>query len=214
MSVNELEKRPPGRPRDEDALAKRSEAILDVAVKVFAERGFGPTDVQEIADKAGVGKGTIYRHFESKERLFLAAAERGVSQMHAAIDVAVEQVTDPIQMIRDAIVAFLTFFEQHPEFIELLIQERAYFPNRETPTFFARDPKEPERNEMLRSLIRAGVLRDLPVEQITDTLCHYLYGAIFVNYFAGRKRTLAEQAQELTDIVFHGILAPRQEQEK
>ena len=134
--------------------------------------------------------------------------------MHAAIDAAVDQVTDPVQMIRDAIVAFLTFFEQHPQFIELLIQERAYFPNRETPTFFATDPKQCERSEMLRSLIRAGVLRDLPVEQITDTLGHYLYGAIFVNYFAGRKRTLSEQAQKLTDIVFYGILAPRKEEQK
>jgi AcrR family transcriptional regulator len=206
---SDLEKRSPGRPKDVDALSKRSEAILDVAVKVFADRGFAATDVQEIADKAGVGKGTIYRHFESKERLFLAAAERGVAQMHAAIDAAVEQATDPVQLIRDAITAFLTFFEQHPEFIELLIQERAHFRDRETPTFFSRDPKEPERNEMLRGMIRDGILRDLPIEQITDTLCHYCYGAIFVNYFSGRKKSLAQQAQELTDIVFHGILMPR-----
>lgn len=193
-------------------MAKRSETILDVAVKVFARRGFAATDVQEIADLAGVGKGTIYRHFENKERLFLAAAERGAQKMHAAIDAAAAQATDPVQLIREAVVAFLTFFDQHPEFIELLIQERAHFRDRETPTFFSRDPREEERKAMLTDMIRRGVMRDLPLEQIIDTLCHYCYGAIFVNYFSGRKKSLAQQAQELTDIVFYGILTPSADQ--
>lgn len=212
MPANELEKRPVGRPRDDDALAKRSEAILDVAVKVFAQKGFAATDVQEIADLAGVGKGTIYRHFESKERLFLAAAERGVERLHQAIDAAAEPVANPIERIRAAIVAFLTFFDQHPEYIELVVQERAHFPDRQTPTFFHGSPdgqKEKQWDAQLRELIAAGVLRDLPVQQIMDTVAQHCFGAIFVNYFAGRKKPLAQQSVELVDITFHGILQSR-----
>ncbi|HTN77932.1 MAG TPA: TetR/AcrR family transcriptional regulator [Pirellulaceae bacterium] len=208
---NDLEKRQPGRPRDVDGLSKRSEAILDVAVQVFAKRGFAATDVQEIADHAGVGKGTIYRHFESKERLFLAAAELGVQKLQAAIDGAAEPAAEPLSQIRSAITAFLIFFDEHPEFIELVIQERAHFRDRATPTFFlcdTNDPKAERWQEMLRELIRRGVLRPLPIDQIMDTLTQACFGAIFVNYFGGRKKTLAQQAQELKDIVFHGILAP------
>ncbi|MGE0400466.1 MAG: TetR/AcrR family transcriptional regulator [Kofleriaceae bacterium] len=51
------------------AKGDKREAILDAALELFVERGFFGTAVPEIADKAGVGAGTIYRYFESKEAL-------------------------------------------------------------------------------------------------------------------------------------------------
>ena len=47
----------------------KREAILDAALGLFVERGFWGTAVPEIAERAGVGAGTIYRYFESKEAL-------------------------------------------------------------------------------------------------------------------------------------------------
>ncbi len=47
----------------------KREAIMAAALELFVERGFFGTAVPEIADKAGVGAGTIYRYFESKEAL-------------------------------------------------------------------------------------------------------------------------------------------------
>ena len=47
----------------------KREAILDAALDLFVERGFFGTAVPEIAERAGVGAGTIYRYFESKEAL-------------------------------------------------------------------------------------------------------------------------------------------------
>jgi AcrR family transcriptional regulator len=47
----------------------KREQILDAALELFVERGFFGTAVPEIAEKAGVGAGTIYRYFESKEAL-------------------------------------------------------------------------------------------------------------------------------------------------
>ena len=47
----------------------KREAILAAALELFVERGFYGTAVPEIADRAGVGAGTIYRYFESKEAL-------------------------------------------------------------------------------------------------------------------------------------------------
>jgi AcrR family transcriptional regulator len=49
--------------------ADKREAIVDAALELFVERGFYGTAVPEIADRAGVGAGTIYRYFESKEAL-------------------------------------------------------------------------------------------------------------------------------------------------
>ena len=47
----------------------KREAILNAALELFVERGFWGTAVPEIADRAGVGAGTIYRYFDSKEAL-------------------------------------------------------------------------------------------------------------------------------------------------
>jgi AcrR family transcriptional regulator len=47
----------------------KREAIMHAALELFVERGFFGTAVPEIADRAGVGAGTIYRYFESKEAL-------------------------------------------------------------------------------------------------------------------------------------------------
>lgn len=44
-------------------------AILDAALELFVERGFHGTAVPELARRAGVGAGTIYRHFKGKEQL-------------------------------------------------------------------------------------------------------------------------------------------------
>jgi AcrR family transcriptional regulator len=55
--------------RDADAKADKREAILAAALSLFVERGFHGTAVPEIAERAGVGAGTIYRYFESKEAL-------------------------------------------------------------------------------------------------------------------------------------------------
>ncbi len=52
-------------------------AILEAAVRVLARRGFDATKIEEIAREAGIGKGTVYEYFDSKEDLF----ERTV--MHA-----------------------------------------------------------------------------------------------------------------------------------
>ena len=49
------------------AVGDKREAILAAATELFVERGFHGTTVPEIAERAGVGAGTIYRHFASKE---------------------------------------------------------------------------------------------------------------------------------------------------
>lgn len=62
--------------RPQTAKSKRDEpqqkrsAILDAAMEVFSEKGFHPATIDEIAERAGVGKGTIYSYFDSKVALF------------------------------------------------------------------------------------------------------------------------------------------------
>ena len=185
----------------------RHEEILDAATDLFAEFGYSDAVTQDLAEKLQVGKGTIYRYFPSKRDLFLAAADRVMRRLRVHIDSAIEPVGDPVDRIEAGIKAFLGFFDAHPKFVELLILERALFKDRTTPTYIVHRERNKLRwNELYRQLIAEGRLRDMPVERISTVFMDLAYGTIFTNHFSGRRRTVDEQARDILDIVFHGIL--------
>src|SRR6266550_3584123 len=157
----------PGRACDETLRSNRCEQILEAAAKLFAEHGYADGDTQLLAEKLGVGKGTIYRYFPSKRELFLAAADRVMRMMRERIDDAIQGIDDPLERIAVAIRAYLGFFAEHPEFVELLMQERAQFKDRKKPTYFLHREANVERwRALYRSLIAEGRVRDMPVERI------------------------------------------------
>jgi AcrR family transcriptional regulator len=201
----------PGRPRDEALQARRREEILDAAARLFAERGFPQTDLQVVADQLGVGKGTLYRYFPSKRELFLAAVERGMQQLHEQIDDAAEAVADPVERIAVAIRTYLGFFDSHPEMVELFIQERAEFKEREQPTYFAqqKDRCGKERwYELMKKLITDGRVRTHSVESTCEVVGDLLFGTVVTNHMARRTTPYEQQAEAVIDLVFHGLLTP------
>src|SRR4051812_35548356 len=72
-------------PATTDRVARTRAAVLQVAIEVFAAEGFHGADVQVTAARAGVGRGTVYRHFGDKEKLFLAAAGHALEEVGRAI---------------------------------------------------------------------------------------------------------------------------------
>src|SRR5947209_9857613 len=60
----------------EQLIAARKNQILDAATKVFAEKGFHPTTIKDIAREAGIADGTIYNYFENKTALMLGLLDR------------------------------------------------------------------------------------------------------------------------------------------
>jgi AcrR family transcriptional regulator len=92
--------------------------------------------VQLVADTLHVGTGTIYRYCPSKPELFLGAVDRGMRRLQDQVETHAAAAHDPLQRIARAIRFYLAFFDAHPEFVELCIQERAEFKDRKRPTYF------------------------------------------------------------------------------
>jgi AcrR family transcriptional regulator len=197
-----------GRPIDQELWAQRRQEILEAAASLFAEHGYAETDTQLLADSLGVGKGTLYRYFPSKSELFLAVADAVMRKMGERVDAAVAPVADPLASIAEGIKAYLAFFAEHPEFVELLIQERAQFKDRKKPTYFEHRERRIGRwREVFRRLIAAGRVRPIAVERITEVISNLVYGTMFTNYFAGPSKSYEAQTQDILDIVFRGILS-------
>src|SRR5262249_10408318 len=170
----------PGRPANPDHCARRREDILDAAVALFARQGFANSDMQELADAVGVGKGTLYRYFPSKDELFLAAADRIMQRMRHEVDRATAGVDEPLERITRAIRAFLRFFADRPDRVELLMQERAHFKDREKPTLVQHREVNVERwRALYRSLIAEGRVRPTAVGRITQAIGDLLRRANF-----------------------------------
>src|SRR3954462_13247358 len=80
--------------------AERREAILSAALDEFAARGFAATRLDDVAQRAGVAKGTIYLHFADKETLFQELIRLEISPVVGALehashaDIPLRQVTD------------------------------------------------------------------------------------------------------------------------
>jgi len=197
-----------GRPRNELLSLRRQEEILGAAAKLFARDGYSNTTTQAVADLLQVGKGTIYRYFPTKRQLFLAAVDRMMWLLRETIESQVAGIDDPLLRIAKATETYLAFFAEHPESVELLIQERAQFKDREKPTYFQHRDATVERvRALFRRLIAAGRMRDISVERAADVMNDLVYGTMFTNYFTGRRPSPVQQAKDIMDLFFLGILS-------
>src|SRR5215211_5667849 len=72
-----------------DRRSQRREDILARATELFARDGYADLDLQVLADSLGIGKGTLYRHFGSKQDLFLDRKSTRLNSSHTVISYAV-----------------------------------------------------------------------------------------------------------------------------
>ena len=85
----------------------RKDDILLAAAALFASKGYAATSIRDIAESVGLLSGSLYYHFSSKEEILLEAHTKGVTQVMAAVEAAIENCIDPWQAITLACEAHL-----------------------------------------------------------------------------------------------------------
>lgn len=91
------------------------EAIVSAALKLFSQRGFASTSIADIADAAGITKGAIYWHFESKDALFTAILDRIRLDWQNTIRSPLQQQPDPLRKIELLFDQYALFLKKEPE---------------------------------------------------------------------------------------------------
>ena len=86
---------------------KKRQGIMEAAITVFSRTGYHRAKIKDIADEAGVGKGTVYEYFETKEDLFLQAGELLFDQYVETQKMSMDAVADSKEMIRTLITTTL-----------------------------------------------------------------------------------------------------------
>src|SRR5215813_10820930 len=91
------------------------EAIVSAGLRLFAQRGFGSASIADIADAAGITKGAIYWHFESKDALFTAILDRIRLDWQNTIRNPLQQQPDPIRKIELLFDQYTLFLKKEPD---------------------------------------------------------------------------------------------------
>jgi AcrR family transcriptional regulator len=115
----------PRRPRQRSLETR--EKLVDAALQVFAARGFDGATTRVIAERAGVALAALPYHFETKEALWRAAAERIFGLLHAHFELragaaAARGATFEAQL-RSWLSEFVRFAARHPELHRFMLQE-------------------------------------------------------------------------------------------
>ena len=101
--------------------------LYEAAVTLIAEQGFSATTVDEIAERAGVAKGTVYYNFASKTDLFEELLRHGVGLLTASLQAAADESRErggtKVEALDAMIRAGLDFIDRHPAFTQLYVAE-------------------------------------------------------------------------------------------
>jgi len=183
----------------------KRQAILDQAIRTFAELGFRRTEVQAIADRAGVGKGTVYRYFGSKEDLFWATTYEVMLRLERTVFAAMEKVEGAYAKLRASAVAYSRFFLDRPQYLELFLQDMAEFRGSGPPSHVEHRERMIQRiAEMLEEGIRRGEIRPVDTRKTTFALGSLLFGAVTLGSHV-KALPVAEMAEYAMDIFLKGI---------
>jgi AcrR family transcriptional regulator len=186
---------------------ERRAQILKVACEVFARKGYRRTDVQKIANRLKIGKGTIYRYFPTKEELFLSGVDATMQKLAESVIQAINRAGDPVKCIEAIIDVLLEFCNRNRAFIEMVVTERAEFKDRMDASFHA---LERMRSKRIREVIiegqRQGLFRKIDPTAVSIFLVTLLSG-VFITSIPSTDASIKREGKSLTDICLHGILA-------
>ncbi len=103
--------------------ALRREQILDAATEVFAQRGFRTAGIQQVAEAAGIAKGTVYNYFDSKDDLLLALLDRLNESEDRPAQFEKLVHGDPRQMMAALMLHRFEFLSEQKELFRALLPE-------------------------------------------------------------------------------------------
>jgi AcrR family transcriptional regulator len=108
-------------PKIVDKEAKKNQ-IIQAAIQVFARHGVAKTKMVNIAEAAGIGKGTIYEYFRSKEEIFATAFNTMFAEMEIRLEQIVHSSLSPHEKLSQLIKASIDFYgDEASEFAAIMM---------------------------------------------------------------------------------------------
>ncbi len=208
-------KSPGGKPptrKERERLVRRAE-IVHAAQAVFAEKGFDKATLEEIADRAEFGKGTVYNYFDSKESLFAAA----ITSLFDDVRQIAREASRAGQGVRASLDMYtrrmIEYYKANHDFCSMLMHE---WDCPESPhgrygmqTIAARiqSVAEPIGKRLKTAMARREIRRADPMSlaMMFIGLVHHFYIHVASQAHAKTAGNVATQAELIVSVFFDGI---------
>ncbi|MFC5997933.1 TetR family transcriptional regulator [Quadrisphaera sp. GCM10027208] len=102
---------------------QRREQLLDIGRRLFAEKGYEGTSVEEIAARAQVSKPVVYEHFGGKEGLYAVVVDREIETLLEGIAGALVSEGHPRELLERAALALLDYIESSTDGFRILVRD-------------------------------------------------------------------------------------------
>jgi AcrR family transcriptional regulator len=200
-----------GKTRKEVIKEFRTAELLEAARKVFAEKGFHASTVEDIATAASVSKGTVYLYYKSKQDIYWAALKHGLIELHSEIQARLASEEAPENKIRAFIEIKIQYFEANRDFF------RIYFS--ELGSGFTHPDKMPHYIEemyleqahtleaVLRRGIQCGAIREIRADTAAVAISDLIRGIIVQRVLGWSKKDVESDINFVIDLVWRGIAA-------
>jgi AcrR family transcriptional regulator len=153
------------------------ETILRHAGELFASKDFAQVSIDEVAARAGVGKGSIYRQFGSKEALYATVVIEGFKHLQKEIRDALKDRISTREQLETVIRLTLIYFWTRRQFFALLRDPTVLPANLERSYLRQRNELSKMVNAILIEGAKAGALRgDLDTRVVAESLLGMLRG--------------------------------------
>jgi TetR/AcrR family fatty acid metabolism transcriptional regulator len=199
-------------PIQQALITARKHQILDAAAIVFAEKGFHPTTIRDIARQAGIADGTIYNYFENKSMLLLGIFERMRESVLAQGTLPTPDELDPHTFVRAFVQQPLAGLQEDNFALfrivlsEMMVNDELrarYYQQIMAPTLAIAE-------SYLQAQVDQGRLR-IPDVGLTVRAISAMILGLMLEYTLGDSKLVAQWDQlpdRLTDLILNGIHNP------
>lgn len=157
---------------------KLRRSVVDAAVALVAERGRTDVSMSAIAERAGIGRATLYNYFPDVDHILAAYVVGQFDQQHAALDQRLADLDDPLVRLRASLELVVTYFASAAHRTASPIGLDTFGPETQALVDVATRGFRDRLAVMIRDAIDAGLLRDdLDPEFAADALNHLLAAA-------------------------------------
>jgi len=182
------------------------ERILESATILFAEREFDRVLIDDVAESARVGKGSVYRRFGSKEELYAAVVIAGFDELQEQIRAALAGTVSTREQVATIARHALHFFWHRREFFALLRDPKALPPAQARAYREQRERLARMLSDVLRDGIERGAIRgDIDTRLAAESMLGMVRG---LNRY-GREFATPEVAVETIIAIFLEGCAPK-----
>jgi AcrR family transcriptional regulator len=181
---------------------ERREQLLTIARKLFADRGFEATSIEEIATRASVSKPVVYEHFGGKEGLYAVVVDR---EMRHLLDSMTNALTGghPRVLLEQAALALLSYIEEETDGFRVLVRDSPVATSTGTFSSLINDIASQAEYILAREFKRRGY-----EEKLAGLYSQALVGMVALTgqwWLEARKPNKEEVAAHLVNLAWNGL---------